>query len=219
MGGSVGGGFSDAPLGMVDGHVRIGNYTPWAEFNILVDPEAADTVFGNPEIASKTTVVPLDLSHQVLATPEVRELLLYGRDSDKTGTGKSTLRTMLVELLYFFAKTYADTFGITDGPPLHDPLAVAAVLIGTTDEIPFYEWNASLSKAPEHKERFEVTVVTEGTFEEAMQGKQTGRTIVKELPNGESGVRIPRGLDVNKFWDVIEDCIERADEVNKALAR
>lgn len=107
MGGSIGGGFSDAPLGMVDGHARIGNYTPWAEFNILVDPEAAATVFHNKEIAAKTTVVPLDLSHQVLATPEVREMLLYGPDSDKTGTGKTTLRTMLVELLYFFAKTYA----------------------------------------------------------------------------------------------------------------
>lgn len=107
MGGSAGGDFSDAPLGMVDGHPRIGNYTPWAEFNILVDPEAAASIFGNPEIAKKTTVVPLDLSHQVLATPEVRELLLYGRDGDKSGPGKSTLRTMLVELLYFFANTYA----------------------------------------------------------------------------------------------------------------
>lgn len=107
MGGSIGGNFSDAPLGMVDGQERIGNYTPWAEFNILVDPEAAASIFGNPEIAKKTTVVPLDLSHQVLATPEIRELLLYGRDGEKTGPGKTTLRTMLVELLYFFAKTYA----------------------------------------------------------------------------------------------------------------
>lgn len=113
MGGSIGGNFSDAPLGMVDGEERIGNYTPWAEFNILVDPEAAASIFGNPEIAKKTTVVPLDLSHQVLATPEIRELLLYGRDGDKTGQGKTTLRTMLVELLYFFAKTYAYVYSAT----------------------------------------------------------------------------------------------------------
>lgn len=120
MGGSVGGGFTDAPLGMVDGHARIGNYTPWAEFNILVDPEAAATVFHTKEIAAKTTIVPLDLSHQVLATPEVREMLLYGRDGERSGPGKTTLRTMLVELLYFFAKTYAyvyhHLFNIADTP-------------------------------------------------------------------------------------------------------
>ena len=107
MGGSFGGGFSDAPMGVVDNRERIGNVTPYAEFNILVDPEAAADVFHNPDIARKTTVVPLDLSHQVLATDEVRDLLLYGADGDRTGPGKTTLRTMLVELLYFFAKTYA----------------------------------------------------------------------------------------------------------------
>lgn len=218
MGGSIGGGFSGAPMGMVDGHPRIGNYTPWAEFNILVDPEAAASIFDNPDIANKTTVVPLDLSHQVLATPEIREMLLYGRGGEKSGPGKTVLRTMLVELLYFFALTYADTFGITAGPPLHDPLAVAAVLTGLPNEIPFHEWDAMRSQQPEHKERFKVTVITEGSFEAARQGLQTGRTIVEALPPGSQGVRIPRSLDISKFWDVIEECIERADEANKALA-
>jgi hypothetical protein len=53
--------------------------------------------------------VPLDLSHQVLATDDVRQLLLCGRDGTKRddGMGKSVLRQMLVELLYFFAQTYA----------------------------------------------------------------------------------------------------------------
>lgn len=219
MGGSIGDNFSDAPLGEVDGRPRIGNYTPWAEFNILVDPEAAATVFHNKEIAAKTTIVPLDLSHQVLATSEVRDMLLYGPGAEKSGSGKTTLRTMLVELLYFFAQTYADTFGITAGPPLHDPIAVAAILIGTESEIPFFEWDAKHSQPPQHDERFEVTVVTEGTFEEAKEGgKQTGRTIAKLLPPGEQGVRIPRGVDTAKFWQVIEECIERADAKNAALA-
>lgn len=111
MGGSIGGGFSDAPLGKVDGRERVGNYTPYAEFNILVDPEAAAELFGNEVLAPKTVVAPLDLTHQVLATEEVRSLLLHGKGSvngDKDdGKGKTTLRTMLVELLYFFAHTYA----------------------------------------------------------------------------------------------------------------
>lgn len=105
MGGSIGGGFSDAQLGKI-GEDRIGNITPYAEFNILIDPEAAAELFHNKEIAKKMTIVPLDLSHQVPATSDVRELLLYGKNGEKSGSGKSTLRTMLVELLYFFAQTY-----------------------------------------------------------------------------------------------------------------
>lgn len=75
------------------------------------------------------------------------------------------------------------------------------------------------SEPPQHTERFEVTVLTEGTFEEASQGKQTGRTLVKEVPVGDSGVRIPRSMDVAKFWQVIEECMQRADEVNKGLGK
>ncbi|KAK2592851.1 Uridine nucleosidase 1 [Conoideocrella luteorostrata] len=220
MGGSFGGGFSDAVMGMVDNKERIGNITTWAEFNILIDPEAAAEVFHNKEVAKKTTVVPLDLSHQVLATDEVRSLLLYGLGGNPEGEGKTTLRQMLVELLYFFAKTYADVFGITAGPPLHDPIAVAAVLVGTPDEIPFHEWDSGKSASPKHEERFEVTVVTEGTFEQAKdENAQTGRTIAKVLPPGEEGVRIPRSMDVAKFWQVTEECISRADERNKALGK
>lgn len=112
------------------------------------------------------------------------------------------------------------TFGITAGPPLHDPLAVAIVLAGTPEEIPFPDWDAQKSAAPPHHERFEVTVVTEGSFEEAREGKkETGRTIVKLLPPGEEGVRIPRSVDTVKFWQVIEECMERADEANRALGR
>lgn len=97
---------------------------------------------------------------------------------------------------------------------------MAAVLIGSVDEIPFSEWDASKSAPPPHHERFAVAVVTEGTFEEAKQGgKQTGRTLAKALPAGQEGVRIPRGMDTAKFWQVIEECIQRADAANEALGR
>ncbi|PHH68899.1 hypothetical protein CDD82_198 [Ophiocordyceps australis] len=227
MGGALGGGFTDAPLAgtndVHDGHVgpsRSGNITMHAEFNILVDPEAASQIFSNAVLAAKTTVVPLDLSHQVLATDQVRQLLLHGTQADRTGPGKTQLRVMLVELLYFFAKTYADVFDITAGPPLHDPIAVAAALIGTPDEIQFSEWDASKSQPPPHQERFRVSIITDGTFEEAMRGdKQTGKMVATEVPAGQQGVRIPRSLDVADFWRVIEECIERADAANSALSK
>lgn len=55
------------------------------------------------------TMVPLDVSHTVLATPEVIKRV------HALGSNYSTL---LVELLNFFTKSYKETFGF-DYPPLH----------------------------------------------------------------------------------------------------
>lgn len=112
MGGAVGGGFTPAVMGTVAGVPRIGNWTQFAEFNVLADPEAAAWIFDTKALAAKTTLIPLDVTHLVLATEGVQKLLLWGREgrgedglSGSQGA-KSTLRKMLVELLFFFAKTY-----------------------------------------------------------------------------------------------------------------
>lgn len=225
MGGAVGGGFTAAVSGEVDGKPRIGNRTAYAEFNILLDPEAAAQVLGNPRLARKTTLVPLDLTHLVLATADVQNLLLHGpagpavsanaAAAAPAGQGKTVLRTMLVQLLNFFAGTYSKVFGITAGPPLHDPLAVAAVLTGTDAEIPFYD---AVDGGP--AERYEVSVVTDGTTDEALAGHtETGRIVVRLLPPGSEGVRIPRDLDIPTFWKVLEECTARADEANARNGR
>lgn len=114
MGGSIGNGFTAAVMGRVDDIDRVGNYSQWAEFNILIDPEAAAKLLHDPVLAPKTTLVPLDLTHLVLATNEVQDLLLRGADAVPAATengeakakAKSSLRQMLVELLTFFAETY-----------------------------------------------------------------------------------------------------------------
>ncbi len=212
MGGCFGGGFTEVSLGKVDDTERVGNYTPYAEFNIIADPEAAAAIFNDKDLAEKTTVIPLDLTHQVLATTDVRDLLLYGEDGEKTGRGKTTLRQMLLDLLMYFAKTYAHVYGITAGPPMHDPLAVAVALIGTPHEIPFYDFDPRDSEGSKEHERFSVKVETEGTYEDALAGKtQTGRTILTKLEPGSKGVTIPRGLDTDQFWKVLEECIQEAD--------
>ncbi|KAK4239800.1 hypothetical protein C8A03DRAFT_42580 [Achaetomium macrosporum] len=225
MGGAVGEGFTPAVLGAVDGVPRVGNWTQYAEFNVLADPEAAAAIFGNRELAKKTTLIPLDVSHLVLTTAEVRDLILYGREEVERGTamgeggkGKTRLRTMLVELLMFFAKTYSDVFGITEGPPLHDPLAVAAVLasVGDKHEIPFCDCDPAGEPGLAQRERYEVTVVTEGTYEDARAGARTGQITARLLPPGEEGVRIPRSLDIPLFWKVLEECVSRADAANAA---
>ncbi|PBP17278.1 inosine-uridine preferring nucleoside hydrolase [Diplocarpon rosae] len=217
MGGAIGNGFTNAPMGKVDDHKRIGNWSQWAEFNILVDPEASAFLLEHPVLAKKTTVIPLDVTHLVLATNKVQDMLHFGKSStEATVEAKkscSKLRRMLVELLTFFAKTYAVVFGFVAGPPLHDPLAVAAILDGIIGvEIPFFD-----ALEGGRRERYDVKVVTEGTHEEALAGAQTGRTIATLLPEGEEGVKIPRGLNVSRFWDVLEECLVRADEFRKLV--
>ena len=141
---------------------------------------------------------------------------------------------MLVDLLTFFAHTYRDVFGISAGPPLHDPLAVAAVL--GDDEVEFYDYDprpatplppgpAAVDADPEQggarrhrpSERYALRVVTEGSHAQALAGEaQTGRTLATLLPAGEPGVRIPRGLDIPTFWHQLERCVARADAANAA---
>lgn len=203
MGGAVGNGFTTAQLGSVDGIPRIGNWSVHAEFNILIDPEAAQYIFSHPILKTKTTLIPLDVSHLVLATPSIQSLLLHS----KTGNGETTLRRLLVELLTFFADTYAEVFGIVEGPPLHDPVALAVVL----DEV------ERLAFDYRGGERYEVSVVTEGSHADAQTGAETGKTVVKLLPAGQEGVRIPRGLDVARFWSVVEEGLQRADADNATI--
>ncbi len=212
MGGAVGGGFTSAPMGKVGEVERFGNWTPYGEFNVVADPEAAARVFDNAELASKTTLIPLDVSHQVFATEKVQRLLRYGKEGK--AENETTLRTMLIELLGFFAETYDTVFGLKEGPPLHDPIALAAIFEDTPYAIGMYDYK---NGEEGRRERFKVKVIIEGTHEQAMTGEtQTGRTVVELLPKGEEGVKIPRSLNVERFWTVLEDALEAAD-ANNAL--
>lgn len=197
MGGAIGGDFANVYMGPEytdesgQKHARIGNITPFAEFNLLCDPEAAQSIFSNPILQQKTALITLDITHQVCATQQVREMLLYSASRE---TQSTRIRRMFYELLIFFAKTYKDVFGLSDGPPLHDPLAVAILLDneGAGSDVVFDD--------TQH-ERWHVEIVTEG--------EQAGRT---KITPTEKGVFIPRALNVSKFWDMVESCMGKADE-------
>jgi inosine-uridine nucleoside N-ribohydrolase len=103
-----------AHISLMGGSMGHGNTTPAAEFNIYVDPEAAREVF---ESGLPITMSGLDITHQAGAGPEVRERL---RATGRVGG-------VVAEFLDFFAAAYESVFGFDD-PPLHDPVAVAAVL-------------------------------------------------------------------------------------------
>lgn len=50
------------------GAIGLGNWNPAAEFNILVDPEAAAIVFNS---GIRVNMVPLEVSHTVLIDEEI----------------------------------------------------------------------------------------------------------------------------------------------------
>ena len=99
---------------LMGGAIGLGNWTPAAEFNIYVDPEAAHIVFscGRP-----ITMIGLEVTHQAQATPDIRQRIR------ELGTPVATL---VDELLEVFAETYLKVFGFP-APPVHDPCAVAYV--------------------------------------------------------------------------------------------
>jgi len=92
-----------------------GNTSPAAEFNMLVDPEAAHIVLrcGRP-----LTIAPLDVTHQALATPAHLESLRGLR---------SRVGDAVVGMLEFFNRHDVDKYGI-EGAPLHDPCTIAYLL-------------------------------------------------------------------------------------------
>jgi len=100
---------------LMGGSVDVGNVEPLAEFNIYVDPEAADVVFSS---GLAVTMCGLNVTHQALATDEVLNRL--------RGLG-TPLADMVVGLLGFFRDRYRDIWGLS-APPLHDPVAVARVI-------------------------------------------------------------------------------------------
>ena len=100
---------------MGGGFFEGGNITPAAEFNIYVDPHAADVVFraGVPIV-----MMPLDVTHKVLTRADRIKAI---RDLG-TKVGIAT-----AELLEFFERYDEEKYG-SDGRPLHDPCVVAYLL-------------------------------------------------------------------------------------------
>ena len=102
-------------IAIMGGAIGLGNTTPSAEFNIHVDPEAADEVF---RAGIPITLVPLEVTHQALATEAVLE---------RIAALDTPVARMSVALMRYFAETYLRVFGF-EAPAVHDPCAVAAVI-------------------------------------------------------------------------------------------
>lgn len=95
-------------------YFEVGNITPAAEFNIYVDPEAADIVFksGIPLV-----VLPLDVTHKALTT---RARVEAFRQLGKVGEAVASWTD-------FFERFDKEKYGSL-GAPLHDPTVIAYLL-------------------------------------------------------------------------------------------
>jgi purine nucleosidase len=96
-------------------YFEVGNITPAAEFNIYVDPEAADIVFrsGVPLV-----VMPLDVTHKALTSrARVEAFRAMGSEPGR----------MVAEWTDFFERFDMQKYG-SDGAPLHDPTVIAYLI-------------------------------------------------------------------------------------------
>ncbi len=100
---------------MGGGFFEGGNVTPAAEFNIYVDPQAADVVFrsGVPIV-----MMPLDVTHKALTS--ARRIAAFRNLGTRVGSATA-------EMLEFFERFDEKKYG-TDGGPLHDPCVIAYLL-------------------------------------------------------------------------------------------
>ncbi len=96
-------------------YFEVGNITPASEFNIHVDPEAAEVVFRS---GAPITVLPLDVTHKALVTG--------ARNAAFRALG-SPVGTAVAQMTDFFERFDREKYG-SDGAPLHDPCVIGWLL-------------------------------------------------------------------------------------------
>jgi purine nucleosidase len=100
---------------IMGGAITHGNITPVAEFNSYVDPHAAQVVLSS---GVPITLITLDVTHQVLTTPERLQAIR---------AIATPVATAAADLLTYYGKHDAARYGMP-GSPLHDPCVIAYLL-------------------------------------------------------------------------------------------
>ena len=105
-----------ARIVLMGGAAGAGNWTPAAEFNIYVDPEAADMVFKS---GVPITMCGLDVTHEAQVMDE---------DIERVRAIANPVARCVAELLDFFMIYHRDPKWGFAGAPLHDPCTIAWLL-------------------------------------------------------------------------------------------
>lgn len=123
---------------LMGGSIGSGNVTPAGEFNIVVDPEAANIVFtsGLPVYMNG-----LDVTRQVLVTKDVVERM------GKIGNFASDL---FVALMKQYNINQKKIFRWSQGGPLHDPVTIVSLLDPSVVTYEYMNVDIDLSKGPSY---------------------------------------------------------------------
>ena len=95
--------------------MNLGNITPVAEFNIYVDPHAADIVLNS---SIPLVMMGLDVTHKVMVNDQIIEEI-------QTNGNKSSL--FFADLMKFYSKFHRQLYEINESP-LHDPCVIAYLI-------------------------------------------------------------------------------------------
>ncbi|GIL61686.1 hypothetical protein Vafri_15974 [Volvox africanus] len=188
-------------VAIMGGCMGVGNTGPVVEFNIQTDPEAAKIVF---ESGVLLTMVPLEVTHTVLANPQVLEAI--GRGTGTSGATSaaaaaalpmlspaiSPFRHTIQQLLLFFAESYRAVFHF-EYPPLHDPVAVA--------------WMIRPSMFECRRMRVDVETCSSLSY---------GQTVcdIWGQSSRPANVNVALKVDVEGFWELLLAAVARADAVS-----
>ena len=179
---------------LMGGAYGAGNFSPSAEFNIAVDPEAAAIVFGEDW---PVVMVGLDLTHQALATPAVQERFR------ELGTPSGDFLAALVDA---FRSNYKNAQGF-DNPPVHDPCAVAYVIDPTVVETVSVPVSVELAGTLTRGR----TVADLRAFGAALASGVPGGGAAPKASAADAActTSVATRLDVDRFWDLVVDAVTR----------
>jgi len=114
---------------MMGGSTDYGNISPAAEFNILVDPEAAYIVFNS---GLKIKMLGLNVTRKVLVTNKIIDRMskINNKGSD-----------LFCKLMRVFIDNQKKVFGY-EGAPLHDPITLVSII--DESAVTFKEMNVGI---------------------------------------------------------------------------
>ncbi|CDH17673.1 probable Uridine nucleosidase [Zygosaccharomyces bailii ISA1307] len=183
-------------ISIMGGGIEVGNRNRnnSGEFNVWIDPEAANFIFKDPDIKDKCILLALDITHKAIATEDV-VANVRGVEANC-----SNLRQLFYELFQYFAHSYKGAQGFDSGPPLHDPLTLIPLL-------EFYGWAPSSIVNFEYK-RLDLEV------DEDNLSPDLGRTRpVREYPsNQDKGIIVGINTNMSFFWEQILKALAEAEK-------
>lgn len=188
-------------VSVMGGAFGMGNITPYAEFNVFSDPHAAKAVWEHPSLAKRIALVPLNLTHTVLATPAVLK-----RVYNPEGANNSRLRAFFSVILLLFTDYYKRLFPSWPGSPIHDPVALFIVLPLLAQTRSDLRENVTTCSLQCIKRFVDVE----------LQGEHAGETVfvnkdMEPLKADKGGVLVAQNMSAEVFWDHIYTALELAD--------